>query len=237
MPPRSPRAQGHLPRAAAPPRAPCSQAVLPPPLPLRTGNSKRDARACVTASCRREQAGEDAGGSWRHEDDAVELAGLEQAQGLRRQFARRQGPVEHRLAHREALASPAPLSGRRPASRRQDARAGPGRVRILPTINLASASPVPGPAVTSAKPSPRAARAVASPTASSGRLKRLGKLRDAWQARASALRLVTSKACAPSSVQRHVGDGLDDQQRREHRRRGRAPQACPPGGWRRVQAA
>src|SRR4029079_19132594 len=41
--------------------------------------------------------------SWRHEDDAVELAGLEKRQRVLRQFRRRHCAREDRLADKEAL--------------------------------------------------------------------------------------------------------------------------------------
>ena len=104
MPPRSPRAQGHLPRAAGPPRAPRSQAVLPPPLPLRTGNSKRYAVACVTASCRASRPAKMLAvrGDMRMAPSSLPALSRRKASGGNSLAAER--PVKHRLAHREALA-------------------------------------------------------------------------------------------------------------------------------------
>ena len=73
------------------------------------------------------------GGARRHEDNAVEPAGLEQAQDLSRKPRRRDRPVEHGLPHREALASSADFRSKASVSPER-CTSGPAFGSSLPTI-------------------------------------------------------------------------------------------------------
>ena len=101
------------------------------------------------------------------------------------------------------------------ASRRQDARAGRPLDRACRRSGATSLRPVPGPAVTLAKPSSVAALAVASPTAKSGSRKRRSEIGVRGK-RAERIAARDDQRLRAVKVEGHVLCRLDEKQRREH---------------------
>ena len=181
------------------------------------------------------QGGEDGGGPWRHQDNAVELAGVQQGQHALRQPGRRQQPGKG-----PAACSVKPLACS--ADFRSKATVSPARCTSAPAFGLSvpairrdNSSPVPGPAVTSVKPSSVAAFAVASPTAKSGSFSAAGEVAVRGK-RAQGIAAGHDQGLRALELERHVVAELDDEQRREHRLMAARGEASRPGGWRRVQA-